>query len=100
MAVMNISSKASKGFIATLSRDYPQYKFKRGSQEHWSPRSGTITYNPSQPLKLLRYGVLHELAHAQLEHTDYASDFELLKLESLAWRKAARIGRKYGVTIS
>ncbi len=45
------------------------------------------------------YGVLHELAHAQLGHRNYHSDFELIKLESLAWELAAEIGRKYKVEI-
>jgi len=87
-------------FIKQIRRDYPSLKFQKGPQEHWSPRTNTITYNPKQPLRDLRYSVLHELAHAQLDHTTYSSDFELLKLESLAWAEAARIGRRYDVRIS
>ena len=107
MVVMNLRSKTSnlpaktvKEFIALLRRDFPEFKFQKGTQEHWSPRAKTITYNADQPLRNLRYGILHELAHAQLKHTTYASDFELLKLESLAWSKAAQVGRRYGVRIS
>ena len=91
---------SAKAFIERLGRDYPDLKFEAGSQEHWSPRSNTVTYNPDQPLRDLHYGVLHELAHARLAHTTYGSDFELLKLESLAWEEASRIGRRYGVKIS
>ncbi|OGL26638.1 hypothetical protein A3E49_00025 [Candidatus Saccharibacteria bacterium RIFCSPHIGHO2_12_FULL_49_19] len=97
---MNTSSKTSNSFIARLSRDFPDLKFQKGEQEHWSPRTNTITYNPNQPLRDLRYGVLHELAHARLNHTTYGSDFELLKMESLAWSEAARIGRRYNVRVS
>ena len=89
-----------QAFISRLSRDYPDLKFQKGPQEHWSPRTNTITYNPSQALRDLRYGVLHELAHAKLAHTSYGSDFELLKMESLAWEEASKIGRRYGVKIS
>jgi hypothetical protein len=95
-----LTSKSAKGFIGLLASDYPDFKFRIGAQEHWSPRTNTITYNPAQPLRNLRYGVLHELAHALLKHQNYSGDFELLKLESQAWAKAAEIGRKYGVRIS
>jgi hypothetical protein len=43
--------------------------------------------------------VLHELAHAILDHSDYHGDFELLKLESDAWELAAKIGQSYNILI-
>lgn len=89
----------AKAFIAQLSLDYPDFKFEPGSQEHWSPRSKTVTYNLDQPLRELRYGVLHELAHALLEHADYSTDFELLKLEANAWDRASNIGHRYHIEI-
>ncbi len=89
----------SKDFISRVVSDYPQFQFQPGSQEHWSPKSNTITYSRSEPLDELRYGLLHELAHALLGHNTYHSDFELLKLESEAWELAAKIGRKYNVEL-
>lgn len=100
MVVTSSSASKSKDFIARLQADYPNLKFSPGQQEHWSPRSQTITYKTSGPLAQLRYGLLHELAHALLEHNTYQSDFELLRLESQAWRLAAKIGRRYKVHIS
>ena len=100
MAVTIISSKTSKDFIGQIIKDYPQFKFEPGPQEHWSPKTNTITYSQSEPLDELRYGLLHELAHAVLGHNSYNSDFELLKLESQAWELAAQIGRKYGVKLN
>lgn len=97
---MNLPSSTADSFIKKLASDYPDFKFTAGEREHWSPRTATITYNPDHPARDLRYGVLHELAHAQLNHTAYGSDFELLKMESEAWRHAARIGRRYKVRIS
>ena len=86
--------------IASLKADFPDFDFKPGSQDHWSPKRNTITYNSEEPAKKMSYGVLHELAHAQLGHTDYQSDFELLKMEALAWELAAKLGKKYGVKIN
>lgn len=87
-------------FMARLRADYPQFSFKAGAQDHWSAKTGTITYINRRPARQLRYSLLHELAHALLGHSNYASDFELLKLEAEAWGLAAKIGRRYGVKIA
>lgn len=102
MAVTVSSAKTSKAklFITRLRRDFPELAFKAGAQDHWSPKSNTITYKLGASLRELQYGVLHELAHAQLGHLNYHNDFELVKLESSAWQLAAKIGKKYGVKIS
>ena len=99
MAAMNTSSKTSEAFIKRVAKDYPQFKFVPGAQEHWSPRTNTITYSESEPADQLRYGLLHELAHALLGHDTYNSDFELLKLEVQAWDLAVKIGQKYSIKL-
>jgi len=81
MAATTTSSRTAD-FIERIAKDYPQFSFKPGSQEHWSPRTKTITYDKAASADDLRYGLLHELAHALLNHNNYRSDFELLKLES------------------
>lgn len=99
MDAMNMPSKTNN-FIGQLTRDYPDFNFKPGNQDHWSPRLKTITYNPNEPPVKLLCGVLHELAHALLNHSTYSSDFELVRLEAEAWSLAAQIGKKYKVDIS
>jgi predicted RNA-binding Zn-ribbon protein involved in translation (DUF1610 family) len=99
MAVTTISGKTSKDFVKQVAKDYPQFKFAPGQQEHWSPKTNTITYSQSEPFEQLRYGLLHELAHALLGHNAYNSDFELLRLESEAWDMAVKIGKKYKVKL-
>lgn len=100
MVATTILSKRAKTFLALLAKDYPQFIFRSGTQEHWSPKNNTITFNSDQPLKELQFGLLHELAHALLDHATYKSDFELLKLESNAWHLAADIGKKYKIKIN
>lgn len=95
-----VTAQSAKDFVQQVARDYPQFKFKAGAQEHWSPKTNTITYSKSEPLDELRYGLLHELAHALLGHKTYQSDFELLKLESQAWDLAAKIGKKYKLKLN
>ena len=87
-------------FVTHLKKDYPEFSFKPGNHDVWSPRSNTIFYNPGRQLKKLQYSLLHELSHAILNHKNYTNDFELLKMESEAWHKAAEIGRNYNVDIS
>lgn len=89
----------SKGFVDRLQQDYPQFKFKPSRQEYWSPRIKTIFYIEGTPEKKLKCGLLHELAHGILEHKNYSSDFELLRMETAAWQLAAKLGKKYGVKI-
>lgn len=99
MVVTNTSSNKPKHLIAMVSKDYPDFIFKVGDQEHWSPKTQTITYNPAEPMEKFSYALLHELSHAVLGHNTYGSDFELLKLESEAWHLAAQISKRYGIEI-
>ena len=99
MVAMSTLSKTSKQFITALAKDYPNFGFKAGKQDHWSPKTSTITYRGDEALQKMKFSVLHELAHAILGHKNYHSDFELLKLESEAWKLAAKIGKKYAVKI-
>ena len=41
--------------------------------------------------------LLHEVGHALLKHRDWAIDAERVKMESMAWAKAAELCEKYGV---
>ena len=99
MAVTSLPVSKVDSFVDSLSTDYPQFKFRPGKEEHWSPRTKTITFNPAQPNKQLYFGILHELAHALLQHNTYHGDFELLKMETQAWKMAAEIGLKYEIDI-
>lgn len=99
MVVMTTSNSQSE-FINKLKLDFPQFKFAPGQQDHWSPAQRTIFYDAHRSADDTRCSLLHELAHGLLGHTDYGSDFELLKLETEAWAKAAEIGTNYGVKIS
>lgn len=104
MAVTSLPSKTSpkvkpQKFVDIISRDYSQFIFRPGRREHWSPKTNTITYNLEENYQELQYGLLHELSHALLNHDNYHSDFELLKLETQAWDLAAKIGKKYGVKL-
>lgn len=71
---------------AKLARDYPHLTFEQGEDFAWHPKSRTITYSleVDEAASLL----LHETAHAALEHTRYLRDIELLRMEQEAWNHA------------
>lgn len=86
--------------LPSLVNDFPEINFVSGESFLWSPREQKITYRSNQ--EVAEHGVwalLHEVSHAVLEHHQYKSDFELIKLESAAWQHAKLLGKQYGVDI-
>jgi hypothetical protein len=84
--------------LTRVSQDYPQLHFSEGNVFSWSPKNKTITYKTG-PQKVRAWSLLHELAHAVLEHKSYQTDFELLLLEVAAWDKAKELSENYGIQI-
>lgn len=67
----------------------------------YSAKTKSISYNQ----KLLntttgQYALLHECGHAILNHHDYLSDFDLLKMEVLAWQVAQELANNFKMTIN
>lgn len=100
MAVTNLSASKLNKLIAQLKVDFTEVKFIKGKTHSWSPGQSIVFYNPESSDRNALVGILHELAHALLGHKNYATDFELLRMESDAWSKAAQLGKTYGVSIS
>jgi hypothetical protein len=87
--------------LPLIKNDFPDIQFVPGQDFHWSPRDNKITYTTHQAVA--EHGVwalLHELAHATLGHFEYENDFELLKIENLAWQQAKYLAKKYHVSIN
>ena len=85
--------------LRKISKDYPQFNFRPGSTHCWSPQKCQITYNVCGGADAI-IGIMHELGHAELSHTSYGSDIELLQKEVDAWQAATRIAKTYGITLS
>lgn len=87
--------------LPVLQKDFPQITFMPGETFLWSPQDNKILYTTHQTnVDHGLWALLHELAHATLDHLSYSSDFELLKLESITWQQAKLLGKKYGITIN
>lgn len=72
--------------IERLSQKYPAITFEEGSDFLWNPTDRSICYDPLDPHLTER--LLHELSHAELGHSSYESDIELIALERDAWHHA------------
>ncbi len=82
-----------KKLATKISADYPHLTIEPGPRAQFSPPSTIYYTNDTSPLELL-----HELGHALLKKTTYASDIELVRIESEAWQKAKALCKTYGVT--
>ena len=86
----------SSKLLAKIKKDYPDFRFKNGSKFAFRPPK-TIIIGPDNNSDYL---LLHELAHAILNHRDYSLDIERLKMENAAWDKAKELAQKYHLKIS
>jgi len=82
--------------IKKLKSDYPQFTFCESDTFLWSHDENTIYFEKAGN----NYGfLLHELAHALLNHIDYYRDVELLAMERKAWDKARKLATDYDLSI-
>lgn len=86
---------STKLLAKQLSHDYPKFNFRTNDISSWDYDTKTINYLIDGPQILL----LHELAHAVLNHKSYNHDIDLVKLESEAWAKAKELGIKYQIDV-
>jgi hypothetical protein len=86
--------------VQALKRDFPTLKFQASTTFCWSPSDKLVLYTSQTRQPRGGWSLLHEVSHGLLEHLDYQSDFELLKLEVAAWHKAAELAPTYGLKIS
>lgn len=89
----------NKNLPSKLIKDYPDISFKPAQYFRWVANKKTIYYDTSEerfePL------LLHELAHATLQHNDSVLDIELVNQEAKAWQYASdNLADKYGVEIT
>ena len=99
--IITESHSMNSQLLNDLKKLLPQINIVSGKTFFWSPETRSITYNN----KLLnndngKWALLHEVAHADLDHKSYNSDIGLLKLEVEAWEKAKQIGSKYNISIN
>lgn len=81
-----MTDNSIKSLVTQLQTDFPQFQFQAGDQFRFQPDQQTIFYQLTAPRAELL--LLHELAHALLQHAGYRFDVELVKMETDAWEYA------------
>lgn len=86
--------------VSEVTAWFPEISFKEGPRLSWNPHTRTVTYSTQHGSIEDIYGLLHEIAHAELGHTIFHNDIELLKMERDAWHYAKKTAKqKLGVVI-
>lgn len=84
--------------VANLAKDYPHLHFMQSDDFLWNPHTRTVLFTPNTPHA--QSLLLHETAHALLNHEEYRHDIELLKIEREAWDYALdTLAPRYAVDI-
>lgn len=93
---MDVTTTAFSNLLQKLRKDFSDITFTEGDEFRWSPSSKTVFY-PTNSIE--QATLLHETAHASLNHTGYEHDIDLIRLERDAWNTTLDLGKKYGIDI-
>lgn len=86
-----------KKVLKNIKLDYPELAFVEGDHHSWSPKNNTVIFSPiDSPVAV--WSLLHEVAHAKLNHKSYSSDMELMNMELDAWSTAKELAKKYNTS--
>jgi hypothetical protein len=90
----------AKQIIKFTKKILPNTELVSGDSFFWSPKQNKITYNKNLIEDSVGiWSMLHEAAHATMNHTSYSSDLELLKLEVEAWDEAKKLAKQLDLAI-
>lgn len=87
---MGSTKEPTAAIFKKLRSDFKSYTFSLKSGFSWSSSTRTITHAPLVKVTDI-WLLLHEIAHAELDHTDYSFDVELVRIEAEAWQHAQTV---------
>lgn len=91
---------STTSLLKKLKTTYPQFTFQIGEQFQWDATARAITYPETIEDSGWEAQILHEVAHALLNHHRYNRDIELIAIERDAWRYArSHLADVFEVTI-
>lgn len=85
--------------LTKLRTDFDHVAILEDDHFCWLPQAKQVLYDAADVSAGAAWSLLHEVSHALLDHNNYRSDFELLKLEVAAWQKAKQLAPRYGFEI-
>ncbi len=85
--------------LERLRTRFPALRYRKGNIFCWSPETGEIIYSNEAVGERALWSLLHETSHALLGHNSYKTDFELIRLELLAWERAKELASEMATSI-
>lgn len=76
-----------KNLETRILKHYDSFMFCLDTTFYWSASQQKIHYQPAKNIEEL-WQLLHEIAHAELDHHNYTKDILLLRQETAAWHYA------------
>lgn len=100
MVVMNSPKVSDQTSCLSYVQQLLDVQLESSDKFCWSPKSNTISYIANDLNNTTgQWSLLHEAAHAKLNHQNYKTDFELLKLEVAAWKEASLLAMNLNMPI-
>ncbi len=87
-------SDRNLAFLKELQENYPNFVFKPGHKFLFRPKKTIYYIEANDNFRLL---LLHELAHALLEHFSFDRSLERLEIERDAWEKTQKLCVIYNI---
>lgn len=92
------TSHSMKPLVEQLRNDYSALTFQEGDDFYWDAGAQTV-YFMNKSAEAIPY-LLHETAHALLNHSTYVADIGLIGVERDAWEYArTQLAPRYQITI-
>lgn len=85
--------------VAQLSEKFPHFSFCASNAFCWSPERKEICFNTKDFKPSHIWSLFHETGHALLQHQNYRTDLELIKLEVAAWDRAVELAKDFEMII-
>lgn len=86
--------------VEDLKLANPQITFMEGDKFAWDPVKKIIYYADLDKNTIHFHSLLHELAHAILDHAIFKNDIQLLKMERDAWNLAKKMLRQHNQVVN
>jgi hypothetical protein len=86
--------------VDVLRLAHPTINFKPSDKFAWDPIKKIIYFSSNEPEAIQKHSLLHELAHAMLDHSSYKNDVQLIKMERDAWTLAKKMLREHSQEIN
>lgn len=76
--------------VKRITKATLDHKFVADEDFWWSAKDNTVYHGRMRSLDDV-WTLLHEIAHAELAHSSYSTDIELIKQEASAWEHAVHV---------